>query len=364
MALIVGVTGMAGLSIAESLNSPTALGGPWKVYGSARRSIPTWFPSSLLHSYISFDAASLPDTRRKLSPLSAEITHLFWVAIQVRETEEQNILVNQTMLSNVLHVLTSGSGSRLRHVTLQTGTKHYMGPFDRVLPLSQTLSLPFREDTPRLPCPNFYYAQEDLLASHSPPLAYSVHRSSIIIGASTRSFYNFLLTVAVYAAICKHEGLPFRFPGTRYAWEHFVDMTDARVLAEQQIWAAATSRAKNEAFNCTNGDVFMWKTLWKALCDVFGVEFVPFDENEEFDVVVAMEGKGKVWDEIVREHGLERTKMEEITCFGAVRYVLSFGFQHVSSMTKSREYGFFGYADTLKCIRLWVNRLRNMKFIP
>jgi hypothetical protein len=33
------------------------------------------------------------------------------------------------------------------------------------------------------------------------------------------------------------------------------------VLAEQQIWAAVTEGATNQAFNCTNGDVFTWKSL-------------------------------------------------------------------------------------------------------
>jgi hypothetical protein len=43
-------------------------------------------------------------------------------------------------------------------------------------------------------------------------------------------------------------------------------MSDARVLAEQQIWAAVTDGAKNQAFNCTNSDVFTF--------EVFDVGFV------------------------------------------------------------------------------------------
>ncbi|MBA0650323.1 hypothetical protein Goklo_017753, partial [Gossypium klotzschianum] len=223
---------------------------------------------------------------------------------------------------------------------------------------------PFREDLPRLPYPNFYYALEDLLESYAPSLTYSVHRSSIIIGASSRSVYNALLTLAVYALICRYEGLPFRYPGSRYTWEHFCDMSDARVLAEQHIWAAVTPSAKNQAFNCTNGDMFSWKSLWKKLCDIFDLEFIPFVELENFDFVELMKEKSKVWDEIVEMHGLYKTKLEEITCAAALINVLHFGFQHVCSMNKSRDYGFFGYADTLKSIPMWVERLRDMKIIP
>ncbi|OMO53567.1 hypothetical protein CCACVL1_28547 [Corchorus capsularis] len=366
VALIVGVTGMAGLSLAESLKSPKALGAPWKVYGSARRDKPTsWFPSSLLDGYISFDAADADDTRDKLAPLSDEVTHVFWVAIQVRETEEANITVNSAMLGNVLNVLKSSPTSRLSHVTLQTGTKHYMGPiYDPSYPTPKPHEPPFVEDSPRLPYPNFYYALEDLVASYAPSLTYSVHRSSIIIGASPRSVYNTLLTLATYASICRHEGLVFRFPGTKYTWEHFGDMSDARLLAEQQIWAAVTPGAKNQAFNCTNGDVFTWKSLWKVVCDVFHLEFVPFDEYDKFDFVKLMEEKGKVWDEIVEKHGLCKTKLEEITCPAALSSVLYFDFQHVCSMNKSREFGFLGFANTLKSLGMWVERLREMKIIP
>ncbi|XP_057958219.1 3-oxo-Delta(4,5)-steroid 5-beta-reductase-like [Malania oleifera] len=368
VALVVGVTGMAGLSLAQALRSPTALGGHWKVYGAARRPMPSWFPFSAVDHYINFDAADLNDTRRHLSPISADVTHLFWVALQVRDSEESNTAVNRSMLSNVLHVLGSAPDARLRHVTLQTGTKHYMGP---IFDPTHSASLahvppdpPFREDSPRLPFPNFYYALEDLLASHAPRLTYSVHRASIILGASSRSAYNTLLTLAVYAAVCRLEGLPFRFPGTRYTWEHFCDATDVRVLAEQHVWAAVTEEAKNQAFNCTNGDVFTWKSMWKVLSEVFGVGYVPYEEGEEFDIVGLMEGKGKVWDAIVEEHGLYPTRLEEITCFGALKHVLHFEFQHVSSMNKSRDFGFFGHADSLKSIGPWVETLRQMKIIP
>ncbi|KAH7513443.1 hypothetical protein FEM48_Zijuj12G0200500 [Ziziphus jujuba var. spinosa] len=366
VALVVGVTGMAGLSLAEALKNPNALGGPWKVFGAARRPLPSWFPTSILDGFINFDATSYDDTFRNLSPIYNQVSHVFWVAIQVRENEEANVTVNAVMLSNVLNVLKSAPASRLTHITLQTGTQHYMGPIHDPTRSAHLIphDPPFREDYPRLPYPNFYYALEDLVDSYAPSISYSVHRSSIIIGSSSRSVYNSLLSLAVYAAICKYEGLKFRFPGTRYTWEHFCDMSDARVLAEQHIWAAVTARAKNQAFNCTNGDFFTWKSMWKVVCEVFDVEFVDYDESQELDFVGLMNEKGKVWDEIVEKYGLHKTKLEEITCWAAVHNVLHFGFQHVSSMNKSREFGFYGFADTLKSVGFWVQRLKDMKIIP
>ncbi|KAJ6683296.1 hypothetical protein OIU85_007022 [Salix viminalis] len=367
VALIVGVTGMAGFSLAEALQKPTTPGRPWKVYGVARRPLPDWFPSSLIDCFISLDALDGADTANKLSPVAHEITHVFWVSIQVHENEEVNISMNSTMLANVLNTLKSATPSAIRHVTLLTGTKHYMGPiFDPSLAGKFVhQEPPFKEDMDRLPYPNFYYALEDLVASYLPSITHSVHRSSIIVGASSRSVYNTVLTLSVYSAICRYQGLPFRYPGSKYTWDHFCDMSDARVLAEQQIWAAVTEGGRNQAFNCTNGDVFTWKSLWKVLCEVFDVEFVGYEESDEkFDWVEMMKGKGKVWDEIVEKYGLIETKMEDIACFEALNVVLHLGFQHVCSMNKSRELGFLGHADTLKSIPMWVGRLREMKIIP
>ncbi|AES89376.1 putative oxidoreductase [Medicago truncatula] len=366
VALVVGVTGMAGLSLAKALKQPDCLGGPWKVYGAARRSADGWFPSSILDGFITFDAVNSADTHDKLLPLVQEVTHLFWVTFQFVGDEEANITVNKTMLLNVLTVLKSSPSSSLIHITLQTGTKHYMGPVhDPVLSTKLIChEPPFHENMPRLPYPNFYYVLEDLVTSYAPSVTYSIHRSSIIIGMSPRSAHNVLMKLAVYAAICHHLGLPFRYPGNKYTWEHFCDMTDAGVLAKQHVWAAVTEDAKNQAFNCTNGDVFTWKSMWMLLSEVFNVKFVELNDKEEFDLVELMRDKGEIWDLIVEEYGLHKTKLEEIASFEATVPVLRFQFQHVSSMNKSKDYGFFEYADTFKSIRFWVAKLREMKLIP
>ena len=95
-------------------------------------------------------------------------------------------------------------------------------------------------------------------------------------------------------SLWSYEGLPFRYI-SRYKIlvGAFLWRVDARVLAEQQIWVAVMDGAKNQAFNCTIGDVFTWKSLWKVLCEVFDVDFVSFDENEKFDWIGMMKEKGR-----------------------------------------------------------------------
>ncbi|KAJ0034949.1 hypothetical protein Pint_25771 [Pistacia integerrima] len=206
---------MAGFSLAQALNNYH--NHTLKIHRAACRPLPSWFPPSLLHSFINFDALNSTNTLAKLSPISREITHVFWVAFHLYETKELNVAKNSAILKNVLDAITNASPSRLRHVTLQTGTKHYMGLiFDPSLAGKLVRhELPFVEDSSRLPYPNFYYALEDLVASYSPALTFSVHRSSIIIRASSRSVHNTLLSLAVYASICKHQKLLFHNPGNK-----------------------------------------------------------------------------------------------------------------------------------------------------
>ncbi|KVI11799.1 hypothetical protein Ccrd_009786 [Cynara cardunculus var. scolymus] len=83
---------------------------------------------------------------------------------------------------------------------------------------------------------------------------------------------NIFVGLCVYASICKYEGQPLTFPGTKEAWNSFTDASDANLIAEHQIWAAVDPIAKNEAFNIINGDVFKWKHLWNISAEQFEVE--------------------------------------------------------------------------------------------
>ncbi|KAM7272754.1 hypothetical protein ACFE04_027417 [Oxalis oulophora] len=111
-------SGMVGLSIAEALKKTTTLNGPWKVYGSVRRPKPSWFPPVTLDRYITL----------KLFRIADEVTHVFWVALQTRESEEGNMKVNLSMTINMINTLRSGPASKLTHISLPTGAKQYLGP--------------------------------------------------------------------------------------------------------------------------------------------------------------------------------------------------------------------------------------------
>jgi nucleoside-diphosphate-sugar epimerase len=73
-------------------------------------------------------------------------------------------------------------GKRLQHLVLGTGTKHYLGPFDKLGTVP--VETPFKEETPRLPYPNFYYNLEDITFDYAKKHGFnwSVARPFDIIG--------------------------------------------------------------------------------------------------------------------------------------------------------------------------------------
>ncbi|WOK98430.1 hypothetical protein Cni_G07142 [Canna indica] len=374
VALVIGATGIVGSSLVNILPLSDTPGGPWKIYAVSRRSPkPALLPPAaddasagpLPVQYIHCDVLDPDDAFAKLS-LLADVTHLFYVAWSNRIVEAENRAVNSAMLHNVLAAVVP-SAAGLRHVCLQTGRKHYLGPFEA---LGNSHDPPYHEDLPRLPVPNFYYDQEDILfdelsKKEGGAVTWSIHRPTTIFGFSPTSLMNVIGTLCVYAAICRHEGAPLKWFGSRLTWDGFNDASDADLIAEQQIWAAVDPYAKKEAFNCSNGDVFKWKRLWAELAERFGVEAVGYEGEEgRFRLEEAMRGKEAVWEKIVAEHELVPTKLKEVGTWWFADAVLGVEVVHLDSMNKSKEHGFLGFRNTVTSFNSWIDRMRACKIVP
>lgn len=361
VALIIGVTGIVGNSLAEILPLSDTPGGPWKVYGVARRPRPSWNADHPI-DYIQCDVSNAEDARSKLSPLT-DVTHVFYVTWTSRDSEKDNCEANGTMLRNVLQAIVPHAPN-LRHVCLQTGTKHYVGPFDNHGRIRH--DAPFTEDMPRLQIQNFYYTLEDVLFEEikkNENVTWSIHRPNTIFGFSPFSLMNIVGTLCVYAAICKQEGSPLLFPGSKNAWEGFTTASDADLVAEQQIWAAVDSYAKNEAFNCNNADIFKWKHLWKVLAEQFGIEEYGFEEGKNLGLVEMMKGKERVWEEMVKENQLQEKNLEEVGVWWFADIILGVDGM-IDSMNKSKEHGFLGFRNSNSSFISWIDKYKAFKIVP
>jgi nucleoside-diphosphate-sugar epimerase len=277
-------------------------------------------------------------------------------------TEAENIRVNAAMVRNVLDALSPGKS--VRHVALVTGLKHYLGPFEAYGKgsLPQT---PFREEQGRLDIENFYYAQEDevFAAAKRAGFTWSVHRPHTVTGVAVGNAMNMATTLAVYASICKATGRPFVFPGSHVQWDSLTDMTDARQLARQQLWAATTPAAANQAFNVTNGDVFRWKWMWGRIAEYFGLHPAAYPEKPA-PLEQQMAGDQGAWSELAREHGLKEADIARLISPWHTDADLGRPIEVVTDMSKSRALGFTAFQASDQAFFDVFDELRTQRLIP
>ncbi|HIW91877.1 MAG TPA: SDR family oxidoreductase [Candidatus Corynebacterium avicola] len=351
-ALIVGVNGIAGSEIARQLS----IRNDWTVYGLSRSEHE--LPQGVRQ--VTADLQDADDVARALKDLRP--THVFITVWSQQENEAENIRVNGAMLRNLFDAL-SPAGT-VEHAALMTGLKHYMGPFE-AFGTGEMSETPFREESPRLSTPNFYYAQEDELfaAAERDNFTWSVHRAHTVTGYAVGNAMNFALTLAVHAAIARESNEPLVFPGTELVWNCLTDLTDSRAVAEQMIWASTTPGIGNEAWNVTNGEVFRWRWLWPRLADALGVDWEG-PGSEPRALVDRMEGKEKLWGEIADKYDLKESQLDRVASFWHTDSDLGVEVEVVADMTKSRLAGFSTYISTEQAILELFDRYEQDGLVP
>ncbi|MDB5852908.1 MAG: NAD-dependent dehydratase [Herminiimonas sp.] len=351
-ALVVGASGIGGSSIAREL-----VANGWTVYGLARR------PRSDIATVLPIAADLLDPAGLDAALAGVSPTHVFITSWMRRETEAENIRVNAAMVRNLLAALSSRK--TLRHVALVTGLKHYLGPFEAYASSGTLPDTPLRESQPRLAVENFYYAQEDEVyaAADRDRFTWTIHRPHTVIGKAVGNAMNLGTTLAVYASICKETGRPFRFPGSEAQWKGLSDVTDARMLARQLLWAADTDAARNEAFNITNGDVFRWNWLWHKIAGWFGIEAAPFDGTIQ-PLEQIMANDGELWRDMAKRYGLAEADLDRLASPWHTDLDLGRPIEVMTDMAKSRKLGFSAYQATDESFFDLFGELRIERLIP
>ncbi len=349
--LVVGVTGIAGQAVAESF-----LKHGWSVTGLARRHVSGLNDIASVNVDLR-DEDALKEALRDATPDAIVVTA--WMR---GSSEQENIEINSKILRNLFALL--GSTSRVRHVALLTGTKHYVGAFgdyDSAV-MAET---PFREDSPRLPKPNFYYAQEDELFKASEKLGFTwtVHRSHTMFGFAAENIMNMVLTISVYANICKALSRPFKFPGSIEQWNFVVDVTDSNLAAEQIYWACTTPSAANQAYNVTNGDVFRWRWLWPQIADYFGLGWEGPSTNPD-TLENQMAGVESAWQKIAIENHLVEPDVSKLASWWHTDSDLGRQIECLTDNTKAKQAGFLGFRNSAQSFFEKVEQYRAANIIP
>ncbi|WP_339842335.1 SDR family oxidoreductase [uncultured Halopseudomonas sp.] len=349
-ALVVGASGIIGSAMSHLLAKEN-----WAVAGLSRR--PAVMAGVTPVSADLLDKDGLATALQGIEP-----THVYLTTWARQASEAENIRVNAEMVRNLLDALRP-KGS-VRHVALSTGLKHYLGPFEAYGKgtLPQT---PFREEQGRLDVANFYYAQEDELfsAAERDGFTWSVHRPHTVTGVAVGNAMNMATTLAVYAAICRFTGRPFRFPGSEVQWQSLTDMTDAAQLSRHMLWASTTLEASNEAFNVVNGDVFRWQWMWMRIADWFGIEAAPFD-GTLMPLEQQMADDAQIWEKMVGQYDLAEPDINKLISPWHTDADLGRPIEVVTDMSKSRKLGFREYQPSDEAFFNVFERLRAGKLIP
>ena len=352
--LIVGASGVVGRAAFEHF----ATSGRWEAIGLSRRApdldVGTHRPLDLL------DREACLRTLAQISPIS----HVVYAALQEKPGlvegwfDPELMETNRRMLANLLDGVVSGGA--LEHVSLLQGTKAYGAHVGK-------MRVPGREREARHPHDNFYWLQEDLLRERGgrDGFSFTVWRPPVIYGHAFRAPMNPLAPLATYAAITQAEGRPLCWPGGRTGP---VDAMDARLLARALEWSATAETARDEVFNISNGDVFVWENVWSQLAEAFGM---PVGEPAPMQLAEEMPGKAGLWSAIVEKHGLRAPGLMEFVGDSFVYLDMHFGFgrahaapPNMMSTIKLRQAGFHDCIDSEDMLVEWIEWMQRERLIP
>ena len=354
--LIAGATGLVGYAALKHFGSQPGC----DVIALSRRKPDALFGARWLALDLT-DAAAC----RAMAPVFAGVTHLVYAALHERPglvagwREDAQIRTNEAMLANLFDAVEQPA---LRHVTLLQGTKAY-GVHVR------PLAVPARENRSEMhEQPNFYWNQERFIRGRQTGAAWcwSILRPVLIVGCSVGSAMNVIPALGAYAAMMRRAGRrTLDYPGGA---GRVAQAIDADVLARCIAWSGESATARNEIFNVTNGDVFVWPNVWPAIADALGFaagDPVPLALDRE------IRPQEPAWAEICRQYGLVSGTLKDFVglSFEYADYTMGHGRTEpgppaLVSTIKLMQAGFTEVIDTEAMFRKAFAEMQAKKLLP
>lgn len=152
-------------------------------------------------------------------------------------------------------------------------------------------------------------------------------------------------------------------------WDSLTDMTDSRHLAKQQLWAATTPAAANQAFQAfqafhvTNGDVFRWKWMWSRIAEYFDLPAADYPASLSPLERQMADDTSRV-DADSRGARLEEADIGRLISPWHTDADLGQPIEVVTDMSKSRAMGFTAYQACDQAFFDVFDKLREMRLIP
>ncbi len=143
---------------------------------------------------------------------------------------------------------------------------------------------------------------------------------------------------------------------------------DADLLARAIAWSGEASTARNEIFNVTNGDVFVWPNVWPAIAKALGMQPgdpVPLSLDREIRPHEA------AWAAVRAQYGLTSGTLKEFVglSFEYADYTMGYGRDTpgpaaLVSTIKLQQAGFHEVMDTEAMFRKCFAAMQDKQLLP
>jgi nucleoside-diphosphate-sugar epimerase len=342
VALVAGASGIVGRQLVNTL-----LHHQWEVIGLSRREVPSGRHSDGERRFTGCAG------QRKGAAFPQRCHPHFYSAWANAANWTDMVEPNVTMLRNLVSNLEKTAP--LQTVSLMQGYKVYgahLGPF----------KTPARESDPGVPGAEFNAAQLAWLSQfqRGKRWHWNAIRPGVVGSTVPGNAMNLALSIALYASLCKAQGLPLRFPGSEQTWHSIVDHTDAGLLAEATLWAAASPAAQNQAFNVNNGDIWRWSELWPRIARWFELDSAPPVRLSFHQLFNDYRG---VWRELAEERLVEADILQ-LSDGHFADFVFSWNYDMFGDGSKLRRAGFTQMQATDEMFFSLFAQLRAARIIP
>lgn len=177
---------------------------------------------------------------------------------------------------------------------------------------------------------------------------FNIARPHDILGRAPSSAMNLGICVSVYASVMKELGNDtLYFPGTQGNWTSKFDCSYAKLIAEFEMWCSRTKTAWNQAFNCTNDDIYTWERVWPHICSLFGMKSggVTTIKTE-----TEMPKHAGTWKSMAKKYELLEDDITKVATWWFLDAELGRDYDAYASMEKARK---FGWTKKLKTEDMW-----------
>ncbi|MDE2570667.1 MAG: NAD-dependent epimerase/dehydratase family protein [Sphingomonadales bacterium] len=355
--LVAGGTGVTGSSAMATF---AAAG--WDVHGMSRRPPAAPLQGARHHAADLLDPASC----RSLLHATGPVDEIAFCAINEapgslveKWTDPAQTDRNHAMLANLLDAVLATSPA-FRHISIIHGSKAY----GVHLP-DQCLTVPHREDEPRVEHENFYFAHEDEVSRRAAGQGWSwtIFRAPIVLGGGIGTNLSNFLALGVIASLARIEGRPFDFLAGPD--EGVFQVVDADLIGRALVWAAGADCARGQIFNISNGDVTRWRSLWPVIAEACGA--VMGDDRPGQSCTAMARALVPSWAEAVARFGLSApADLNDFLgeSFALLDFALPSGRTSLLSTIKLRKAGFADCEDTPERIRAWFRRWQRDGLLP